>query len=71
MNVNTDAILALPITEKLELMELLWGNLSESDVPVSEWAEREASRRRDEMIADPSLGSSHDETWSKIAKRNG
>ena len=73
MKLNTDAILALPIAEKLDLMELLWADLEERDfaIPVPEWAEREAARRCDEMLADPSLGSGHDETWAKIARRNG
>jgi hypothetical protein len=27
--------------------------------------------RRDEMLADPNLGLTHDEVWAKIAQRNG
>ena len=71
MNVNTDAILALPIADKLELMELLWDNLGETEeaILVPERVDREAARRRDEMLADPALGSGHDDTWNKIAKR--
>ena len=68
---NTEAILALPAAEKLELIALLWDNLSESECDLPEAVEREAVRRRDEMLADPNLGLTHDEVWAKIAKRNG
>lgn len=70
VDVNTDAILALPTVDKLQLMELLWENLGPSTVPVPEWVEQEAARRRDEMLTNSSLGAGHDETWAKIAKRN-
>ncbi len=71
MNMNTEAILALPAAEKLELIGLLWDNLSESDRSLPEAIEREGVRRRGEMLADPNLGLTHDEVWAKIAKRNG
>ncbi len=71
MIMNTEALLALPTAEKLELIGLLWDNLSESAVNLPEAIEREAVRRRDEMLADPNLGLSHDEVWENIAKRNG
>ncbi len=71
MNMDTDAILALPNDEKLELIGLLWDNLSESEVVLPEAVEHEAVLRRDEMLADPTLGLSHDEVWAKIANRNG
>ncbi len=71
MNMDTDAILALPNGEKLELIGLLWENLSESEVDLPEPFEQEASRRREQMRADPNLSLSHDEVWAKIAKRNG
>ncbi len=73
MNIDTNEILALPIAQKLQLVELLWDDIAKSSnpIPLPEWVEREASRRRDEMLADPSLGKSHQETWTKIANRNG
>jgi putative addiction module component (TIGR02574 family) len=71
MTVNTEAILALPTAEKLELIGLIWDNLSESESNLPKEVELEAVRRRDEMLADPNLGLTHDEAWAKIAKRNG
>ncbi len=71
MNVNTEAILALPTAEKLELIGLIWDNLSESESNLPKEVELEAVRRRDEMLADPSLGLTHNEVWAKISKRNG
>ncbi len=70
MNMNTEAILALPAAEKLELIGLLWDNLSEAESDLPEAVEQEAVRRRDEMLANPDLGLTHDEVWAKIAKRN-
>ena len=72
MNVDTEAILALPAAEKIELISLLWDNLetSEAGVSIPDWADAEAARRRNEMLADPSLGSTHEETWANIDKRN-
>ena len=71
MNMNTEAILALPAAEKLELIGLLWDNLSASESKLPDAIEREALRRRDEMLVDPNLGLTHDEVWARITKRNG
>ena len=71
MNMNTEAIFALPAAEKLELIGLLWDNLSVSESDLPDAIEREAVRRRDEMLVDPNLGLTHDEVWARIAKRNG
>lgn len=72
MNVDTNAILALPVADKLQLVELLWDNLGAADteIPLPDWVEREATRRRDEMLADPTLGLSHEQTWAKITSRD-
>lgn len=40
-------------------------------VPLPEWVNGEALKRREEMIRDPSLGLTHDETWQRIDGRNG
>lgn len=73
MNIDTQALLALPAAEKLQLVELLWDNLGESsaEIPLPEWVEREALRRREQMLADPNLGTGHAETWARIESRNG
>ncbi len=72
MPINTDELRALPPAEKLRLVELLWDDLGDSTVsiPLPDWVDREAARRRDEM-RDPTFGFSHDETWRRIERRNG
>jgi putative addiction module component (TIGR02574 family) len=72
VNINTAALLSLPPADKLELVELLWDNLGESaeQIPLPDWVEQEALRRRDEMRADSSLGRSHEEIWNRILNRH-
>ncbi len=73
MNIDTNELLGLPPAEKLALIELLWDDLGKSteQIPLPDWVDREAARRRNEMIADPSLGLSHEEVWKKINGRTG
>lgn len=71
MNLNTDALLALPPSEQLQIIELLWEKLGESQepMPLPEWVEREATRRMNEIIADPSICLDHDSVWERIRRR--
>ena len=73
MSVDPDELLNLPPDEKLRLVELLWDNLGDSTdpIPLPVWVVQEAVRRRDEMIADPSIGIEHNEVWRRINERNG
>ncbi|MGD9633368.1 MAG: addiction module protein [Pirellulales bacterium] len=63
---------SLTPAEKLRIVEFLWDDLgsSSSAIPIPEWAEQEAIRRREEM-ANPSFGLTHEETWRRINHRNG
>ncbi len=72
MPIDADELRALPPAEKLRLVELLWDALGDSTdpIPLPDWVDREAAKRRDEM-RDPTLGLSHDETWRRIKHRNG
>ena len=72
MPINTEELRALPPAEKLRLVELLWDDLGDStaSIPLPDWVDREAARRRDEM-RDPTFGLGHDETWGRIERRNG
>ena len=72
MSIDINALHALPDAEKLRLVELLWDDLGESDspIPLPEWAKQEGARRREEMN-NPAVGLSHEETWRRIANRNG
>ena len=71
MNINVDELRALSISEKLDLVELLWDDLGDSAaaVPLPNWAEQEALRRREELISDPAAGLSHEEVWRRIDGR--
>jgi len=72
MPIDTDELRALPPAEKLRLVEFLWDALGDSTVsiPLPDWVDREAAKRRDEM-RDPNFGLSHDDTWGRIRRRNG
>jgi len=72
MPIDTDELRALPAAEKLRLVEFLWDDLGDStaSIPLPDWVDREAARRRDEM-RDPDCGLSHDETWKRIERRHG
>ena len=72
MSIDLSGLHNLPATDKLRIVEMLWDDLGESNVliPLPEWIQHEAARRRDEM-QDPSIGLTHDETWDRIHRRNG
>ena len=72
MSIDTDELRSLPVAEKMRIVEMLWDDLGKatSPIPLPDWVDREAIRRRDEM-RDPSFGISHDEAWRRIEKRNG
>lgn len=74
MDIYTDAIRDLGPAEKLRLVEQIWDDLAadEAPLPLPNWAVTEAARRRDEMLANPELGSTHEEVWKRISdSRNG
>ena len=74
MDIYTDTIRNLQPSEKLRLVEQIWDDLAaeEAPLPLPDWAVAEATRRRDEMLADPHLGSTHEEVWKRIDdSRNG
>jgi putative addiction module component (TIGR02574 family) len=74
MDIYADTIRDLGPAEKLRLVEQIWDDLAAGGmaIPLPDWAVKEATRRRDEMLADPNLGSTHDEVWKRIDdSRNG
>ncbi len=74
MDIYTDAIRDLAPSEKLLLVERIWDDLATqgTPIPLPDWAVAEATRRRDEMLANPALGLTHDEVWKRIDdSRNG
>ena len=72
MAIDVNELHALPNAEKLRIVELLWDDLGESTapIPLPEWVGLKLSRRREDM-RDPSFGLTHEETWRRIANRNG
>jgi putative addiction module component (TIGR02574 family) len=73
MSVDPNELMALPVAEKLRIVELLWDNLGDEStaIPLPEWVEREALRRRNEMKEDLAIGRSHSEVWKRISSREG
>ena len=72
MSIDINELHALPNSEKLRIVELLWDDLgsSSSPIPLPDWMTKEVERRREEM-KDPGYRLSHEETWRRIANRNG
>jgi putative addiction module component (TIGR02574 family) len=68
MDLFTESIQGLTALEKLRLVEQIWDDLAahEGPIPLPDWAVREATRRRTEMIADAQLGMTHAEMWARI-----
>ena len=74
MDIYTDTIRDLGPAEKLRLVEQIWDDLAAEDtpLPLPDWAVTQATRRRDEMLADPNLGSTHEQVWKRLDdSRNG
>ncbi len=72
MSIDLNALHSLPDTEKLRIVEMLWDDLGQSTapIPLPEWVDREAARRREQM-RDSKFGISHEEAWRRIDGRNG
>lgn len=71
MTIDVNELRSLTPTEKLQIIEMLWDDLGDSDqpIPLPDWVDREAARRREEM-KDHSIGVSHEETWRRIEGRH-
>ena len=71
MSIDVAELRSLSRVEKLQLVEMLWDDLGESDdpIPLPGWVDDVASRRREEM-RDPMVGRSHEEMWRLIDGRN-
>ena len=59
---------ALPVVERIQLVEDLWDTLAldDTDVSISDLQLAEIERRRAEMEADPSIGISWKESKAKL-----
>jgi hypothetical protein len=63
MSIDLNELHALPTADKLRIVEMLWDDLGKSSdpIPLPDWVDQEAARRRDEM-RDASFGLTHEET---------
>jgi putative addiction module component (TIGR02574 family) len=68
MSVDINELKNLPTSEKLRLVELLWDDISASNEPIvlHPWQFNEASRRGEELRADPSIAIDREEVWRRV-----
>ncbi len=62
-----DSLRTLPPSQKLEIVTQLWDDLAKSarlTLPEDELAEM--NRRREEMLANPSIAIDADELWRRV-----
>ena len=69
--INLTDVLALPIAERLKLIETIWDSISEipEAVHVSPDQQRELDRRLDDYLRDPASGSPWHEVKARILNR--
>lgn len=69
--INLTDVLALPIAERLKLIETIWDSISEipEAVHVSPAQQRELDRRLDDYLRDPASGSPWHEVKARILNR--
>ncbi|MDY0165194.1 MAG: addiction module protein [Thermoguttaceae bacterium] len=64
---------ALPVAEKLRVVEELWDDIGQSEerFPLPDWHRREAQRRADELDTDPSIALTREQLWQRVDSSNG
>jgi putative addiction module component (TIGR02574 family) len=68
MAVNISEVMALPLAERLRLVEALWDSLAadDSEVLLTDWQRDELNRRIDEFERDGKLGTPWPEVIAKL-----
>jgi putative addiction module component (TIGR02574 family) len=63
-------ILALPVDERVRLVEAIWDSISAvpEALPLTDWQKEELDRRLAELEADPDAGSSLEEVFARIRR---
>jgi len=63
-------ILALPIDERVRLVEAIWDSISAvpEALPLTNWQKEELDRRLAEFEANPDAGSSLEEVFARIRR---
>ena len=66
------AVLALPVDEKLKLVEKLWDSIHEDELPpLTEAQFEELERRRKKLEENPETGIPWDEFYRRLQERYG
>ena len=68
MSVDINELKNLPNSEKLRLVELLWDEIGASKEPITlhPWQFDEATRRAEQLKANPSIAIDRDEMWRRV-----
>ena len=63
-------ILALPLTERMRLVEAIWDSISAAPeaLPLAPWQKEELDRRLAEFETDPDSGASLEEVFARIRR---
>jgi len=63
-------ILALPVTERVRLVEAIWDSISAAPeaLPLTQWQKEELDRRLAEYEADPDSGSTLEEVFARLRR---
>ena len=63
-------ILALPVAERMSLMEAIWDSISAvpEALPLTQWQKEELDRRLAEFEADPESGATLEEVFVRIRR---
>ena len=68
MSIDITDLRKLPVAEKLRIVTQLWDDIAASSGPVVVPPDvlREATRRSEELKADPSMAIDDDELWRRV-----
>ena len=73
MDATKISIFDLSPSEKLQLVEDLWDDLSATPeaVPVHDWQKEELTRRKANLMNNPAAGRAWDDVKQRVRSRNG
>ena len=73
MNAQLGPILDLSVTERLEIVNVIWESITNEDAspPVPEWQIAEVERRGAEMDTNPNLGIPWEDVKKWVLNRDG
>ena len=73
MSSSVESIFELSLSEKLQLVEDLWDDIASTpeEVPVHDWQKAELTRRKQNLLSNPSSALSWQEIQQRIRSRYG